>query len=134
MKKSLKYLSVIALLLVITTGCGTKTKAPEVDKKENVNTNQGVIEEKVVEGLKLTNTSLVSTGNSAKLITQVTNEGTEDSDIRLFNIYVKDKNGETIVTLQGYVGGLAAGATKDIISNVEMNLDNAYNVEYEIVK
>lgn len=132
MKKKIIISLVMLLSVGIITGCGCKKKEKKEEKKYN--TNEGVIEDKEVEGLKLTNTSLVSTENSATLVTAVTNPTKKNKKVRIFNIYVKDKEGNTIVTLQGYVGGeVPAGETREITSNVDMNLDNAYKVEYEII-
>ena len=138
MKKTFLTGLAIILVLGISTGCGCmkkKEKNKTEDKtKETYNTNEGVIEDKEVEGLKLTNTSLVSTENSATLVTSVSNPTNEDKEVRIFYIHVKDKNGDEIVTLQGYVGGVVpAGQTREITSNVDRNLDNAYKVEYELV-
>lgn len=124
----------VLLIFEICTGCGRKKQ----DKKEIVesyNTNEGVIEDKVVDGLQLTNTSLVSYESSAKLVTKVTNTTDEDKLVKVFYIHVKDKNGNEIVKLLGYVGGVVpAGETREITSGVGMNLDKAYNIEYELVK
>jgi hypothetical protein len=137
MKKT--FLTGLALLLTVSiaTGCGCKKKekTTEDTSKETYNTNEGVIKDQEVEGLKLTNTSLVSTENSATLVTSVSNPTNEDKEVRIFYIHVKDKNGDEIVTLQGYVGGVVpAGQTREITSNVDRNLDNAYKVEYELVE
>ena len=138
MKKSIIISLSLLLILGISTGCGCKKKESEKkeDKqKETYNTNEGVIEDKEVEGLKLTNTSLVSTENSATLVTSVSNPTNEDKEVRIFYIHVKDKNGDEIVTLQGYVGGVVpAGQTREITSNVDRNLSNAYKGEYELVE
>lgn len=134
MKKKIIISLIMLLSIGVITGCGCKKKEEVKEEKKTYNTNKGVIEDKEVEELKLTNTSLVSTKNSATLITAVTNPTKETKKVRIFNIYVKDKEGNTIVTLQGYVGGeVPAGETREITSNVDMNLDNAYKVEYEIV-
>ena len=137
MKKTLITSLSLLLILGISTGCGCKKKEKtkkEDKQEETYNTNEGVIEDKEVEGLKLTNTSLVSTENSATLVTSVSNPTNEDKEVRIFYIHVKDKNGDEIVTLQGYVGGVVpAGQTREITSNVDRNLDNAYKVEYELV-
>ena len=138
MKKALITSLSLLLILGISTGCGCKKKdkTNKDDKQEETyNTNEGVIEDKEVEGLKLTNTSLVSTENSATLVTSVSNPTNEDKEVRIFYIHVKDKNGDEIVTLQGYVGGVVpAGQTREITSNVDRNLSNAYTVEYELVE
>ena len=138
MKKTLITSLSLLLILGISTGCGCKKKEKtkkEDKQEETYNTNEGVIEDKEVEGLKLTNTSLVSTENSATLVTSVSNPTNEDKEVRIFYIHVKDKNGDEIVTLQGYVGGVVpAGQTREITSNVDRNLSNAYKVEYELVE
>ena len=138
MKKTFLTGLVLLLVLGISTGCGCKKKEKtkkEDKQEETYNTNEGVIEDKEVEGLKLTNTSLVSTENSATLVTSVSNPTNEDKEVRIFYIHVKDKNGDEIVTLQGYVGGVVpAGQTREITSNVDRNLSNAYKVEYELVE
>lgn len=134
MKKKIVISLTVLLVLGIITGCGCKKKTE--DKKEETKTynqNKGVIEDKEVDGLKFTNTSLVSTGNKSTLVTSVTNPTKEDKKVKIFDIYVKDKEGNIIVTLQGYVGGvIPAGETRDITSNVDMNLSNAVKVEYEL--
>ena len=138
MKKT--FLTGLVLLLVVgvATGCGCKKKEKtkkEDKQEETYNTNEGVIEDKEVEGLKLTNTSLVSTENGATLVTSVSNPTDTDKEVRIFYIHVKDKNGDEIVKLEGYVGGVVpAGQTREITSNVDRNLDNAYTVEYELVE
>ena len=138
MKKIIITSLSLLLILGISTGCGCKKKEKtkkEDKQEETYNTNEGVIEDKEVEGLKLTNTSLVSTENSATLVTSVSNPTNEDKEVRIFYIHVKDKNGDEIVTLQGYVGGVVpAGQTREITSNVDRNLSNAYKVEYELVE
>ena len=134
MKKVLTLSISMLLVLGLVTGCGCNKKE-EIKKDENYNTNTGVIEDKVVEELKLTNISLVSKGNNSTLVTLVTNPTKEDKEVRIFNIYVKDKDGNEIVTLQGYVGGVVpAGQSREIESNVDMNLDHAHTIEYEILK
>lgn len=130
MGKIAKMLIVSSLGILLITGCGKK-----VEEQENINTNGGVVQNKVVEGLELTNTSLVSEEHSAVLVTQVKNPTSEDKEVRIFNIYVKDKDGNIITTLQGYVGGvIPAGEIREITSNSDKNLDNAYDIEYEVLQ
>lgn len=135
MKKIGIIMSSILLVLSLTgCGCSKKEEKKKEEVKETYNTNQGVVEDKEVAGLKFTNTSLVSTEYSAQLVTLVTNPTDQDINVRIFNIYVKDKEGNVIVTLQGYVGGVVPkGESREIISNVDMNLDNADRVDYELV-
>ena len=131
--KKIFGLSLVMLSLIFTlTGCGNDKEEPKVDDKYN--TNEGVIEDKTVGELKLTNSSLLTEENSSTLVTLVTNPTDKNISVRIFNIYVKDKDGNEIVKLQGYVGGeVPAGESREITSSVDMNLSNAHTVEYEIV-
>lgn len=135
-KKILGLCLVVVFAVACVTGCGCQKKNDKKDDetKENYNTNEGVIEDKEVGGLKLTNTSLVSEEYSSTLVTLVTNPTDKTITAGLFKIHVKDKDGNEITTLPGYVGGeVPAGESREITSNVDMNLDNAYKIEYEIV-
>ena len=140
MKKKLMLALVMLLSLGLVTGCGCGKKKSSSDKKKTetkteYNTNKGVIEDKEVSGLKLTNTSLKTSENYSTLVTSVSNPTDKDIYVRIFNIFVKDKDGNTIITLQGYVGGVVpAGQTRNITSNVDMDLSTAYKVDYELVK
>ena len=140
MKKKILLTLVMLLSISLVTGCGCgkkKSDGKDSTKKEDkieYNTNKGVVEDKEVEGLKLTNTSLKTSEYNSTLVTSVSNPTNKDIYVRIFNIYVKDKEGNTIVTLQGYVGGIVpAGDTRNITSNVDMNLKDAYKVDYELV-
>jgi len=98
------------------------------------NVNPGVIEDKEVNGLKFTNTSLVYSNYYSKFATVVSNPTEQDIEVKIFDIYVKDKDGNEIVKLIGYVGEvIPAGETREIESNVDMNLKDAVSIEYKIV-
>lgn len=133
MKKTLLVMLSLFLVVGLATGCGCSKK--EEKKEDKFNTNEDVIKDQVVEELKLTNTSLKVDDNYSTLVTLVSNPTSEDKEVRVFNIYVKDKDGNEIVTLQGYVGDvIPAGESREITSNVDMDLSKAISIDYEIVK
>jgi len=112
-----------------------KETEKKTEEKQNMNTNEGVIEEKTLGDIKFTNTSLKTEAISSTLVTSVINTSDKDIEVRIFDILVKDKDGKVIVTLQGYVGEvIPAGATKEIVSNVDMDLSTATDIEYKLVK
>ncbi len=137
MKKKL-YFS-LAMLIMIMPGCGKKEEVEEIPNdipqtEQKSNTNDGVISDKTMGGLVFTNSSLVYDENNSILKTVVTNTTNENIVVRIFNIYVKDENGNLITTLLGYVGGeIPAGQSREIETKIDSNLEKAYTIEYEIV-
>lgn len=138
MKKSISLFSIFLVsLLVFVTGCGCNKKSDE--KKEEINnikynTNQGIVEDKEVGGLHLTNTSLETSEHSSTLVTLVSNPTDKNIQVGMFRIYVKDKDDNLIKTIIAYVGGeIEAGESKEITTNIDMSLENAFKVEYEII-
>ena len=138
----MKKILVIGLIMALslTTGCGCDKKEKENNKKKEekkieVNDNKGVVEDKEVEGLNLTNTSLTWDGSQSKLVTEVSNNTGADKELRSFNILVKDKNGKEMITLLGYVGEVIPnGKVRTITSFASENLTDAVSVEYTINK
>lgn len=142
MKKCMGLFSVFLVsLLVFATGCGCNKKSDEKkdEKKEEINnikynTNQGIVEDKEVGGLHLTNTSLETSEYSSTLVTLVSNPTDKNIQVGMFRIYVKDKDDNLIKTIIAYVGGeIEAGESKEITTNIDMSLENAFKVEYEII-
>lgn len=138
MKKSISLFSIFLVpLLVFVTGCGCQKKNAEKNEEINnikYNTNQGIVEDKEVGGLHLTNTSLETSQYSSTLVTLVSNPTDKNIQVGMFRIYVKDKDDNLIKTIIAYVGGeIEAGESKEITTNIDMSLENAFKVEYEII-
>lgn len=142
----MKNVLTIALIgiFLLNTGCGCtkkETKEEVLEKKDtfiedqvsNVNKNSEVIDDKEKNGFKFTNTSLIYENGMSTLVTEVTNEGSESKYLGTFNIYAKDKDGNTIVTLSGLVDDeLAPGESKTITASISINISNAYSIEYDV--
>jgi len=129
---------VIVVTFVLVSGVldskGEKKEDKKTEETPEDNTNVGVIGDKEQDGLTFTNSSLKFTENSSTLTTIVKNTTSSDIEVRVFDIIVTDEMGNILVTLQGYVGGvIPAGESREIVSNVDMNLENAFDVEYKIV-
>ena len=102
---------------------------------EKPNENPGVIEDQEQDGLKFTNTALITSKYNSTLTTLVTNTTDSDIEVRIFDIFVKDADGNIIATLQGYVGGVVpANGSREIESSVDMDLSAAVDIEYKLVK
>ena len=139
MKKKIMLVLVMLISLSVVTGCGCgKKKSSSGDKKKHdvkVNTEKEVVKDREVEGIKLTNTSLVTTDGVSEVTTTVTNPTSEDYKLDEYRIIVKDAKGDIIITLPGYVGDtIKAGETRTIKSSVSMDLSKAKSLEYTVVK
>ncbi|MBE6159920.1 MAG: hypothetical protein E7157_02610 [Lactobacillales bacterium] len=136
MKKVLSLSITMLLVLGLVTGCGCNKKEKEEKKEEiKVNTNKDVVKDQEVDGIKMTNTSLVTTNGISKLVTNVTNNSDKDYKLDEYMIIIKDKEGKEIVRIPGYVGDtIKAGETRTINSSVDRDLSNAGSIEYEVKK
>lgn len=135
MKKKIGII-LVACLAMFATGCGCDKKEEKVEKKEDevkVNTSEDIVKDQVVEGLKLTNTSLSSQNGMATLVTEVSNDTGKDEYLLSFNIYIKDKDGNIIAENVGYVGEVIPnGTSRTITSSWDQELVGATAVEYSI--
>ncbi len=140
MKKKLFMTLSLVLVVGLAVGCGCKKKDNKDKSKENqpvikTNTEKEVIKDREVDGMKLTNSSVITTDGVTEITTTVTNPKSEDYYLEEFKMIVKDKNGDVIITLPGYVGEvIKAGETKTIRSSVSMDLSTAKSIEYEVTK
>ena len=139
MKKKLMLVLVMLISLSVVTGCGCgKKKSTGKDTKKHdvkVNTEKEVVKDREVEGIKLTNTSLITTDGVSEITTSVTNPTSQDYKLDEYRIIVKDEKGNVMITLPGYVGDtIKAGETRTIRSSVSMDLSKAKSLEYTVVK
>lgn len=130
----------LLVCLTLVTGCG-KDKTTNDDKKEDnmptieVNDNQEVIKDQNIDGIEITNTSLVYEDGISYLKATVTNNTGSDYELNEYKINVKDSDGNIIVTMPGYVGSVIKnGESKSINTMISEDLSKAYSIEYEVVK
>ncbi len=140
MKKIINITIMLLVCLTLVTGCG-KDKTTNDDKKEDnmptieVNDNQEVIKDQNIDGIEITNTSLVYEDGISYLKATVTNNTGSDYELNEYKINVKDSDGNIIVTMPGYVGSVIKnGESKSINTMISEDLSKAYSIEYEVVK
>ena len=130
----------LLVCLTLVTGCG-KDKSKNEDKKDDnkttveVNNNEEVTKDQNIEGIMITNTSLVYEDGISYLKATVTNNTGSDYELNEYKINVKDSDGNIIVTMPGYIGSvLKNGESKTINTMISEDLSKAYSIEYEVVK
>ena len=132
MKKALKIILISLMGLSLLTGCGKKE---EQEPPIKVNTNENVIKDQEVEGLRMTNTSLVYENGTTTLVTEVTNNTKEDYPVKRIKITVKDKEGNIITTLIGTIADtIKPGESRIIDSDTPIDLSEAESIEYSVIK
>ena len=138
MKKQIKGLLALLLVATLVTGCGCTKKDNKKDNTKDdvkVNTEENVIKDQTFEGLTFTNTSLTTTNGVSTLITEVSNSTGEDYTLEEFTITIKNKDGEVITTIPGYVGDVIKnGETRTINSSIDIDLSSASSIEYSVKK
>ena len=97
-------------------------------------TTDKIKETRVFNNLEFSNGILKIKDNSA--VYQVTIKNSTDKDIKLGNFYIvfKDKDSNTIDNLTGYVEEIKAGGEITPYISAEINLKNAYNLEYREIE
>ena len=134
----MKKIIVLLIGLVLVTGCGCTKKEETKEEKitdVKVNNNEEVVKDRELDGLSFTNTSLTSINKHWQLVTKVTNNTESDYNLNEFKIIAKDKDGNIITTLIGYVGGvIPKGQTREIETGTYVDLTKATSIEYEVVK
>ena len=133
MKKILISMTIVLVATLLLTGCGKKKEETKNDVKSN--TEENVIKDQEVDGLKMTNTSLTITNGISTLVTEISNNTGSDYQLQQFDIIVKDKKGNILATIPGYVDEtIKNGTTTTIDTSVDIDLMNATSVEYKIKK
>lgn len=144
MKKIINISLLLLLSLALIVGCNKNNKQnDEVDNNtENdnkttveVNMNEDVIKNQNIDGIEITNTSLVYEDGISYLNATVTNHTGTDYELSEYRISVKDSNGNVIVTIPGYIGNiLKDGESKLINTMISEDLSKATSIEYEVIK
>lgn len=142
MKKKLLF-TFLAFGLILTTACGKKDNDKGKNNVENnggnqtevkgpiANTENGVVSDKVIDGLKFTNISLIIDGSSSDFYADVINTNNEPVTVNSFQIVLKDAEGNIVTTLPGFIGAtLQPNDSVTISTGVEMDLTNIKSVEF----
>lgn len=138
MKRIINVSLMLLVCLTLVTGCGKNNeKDNNKDSKTDmeVNTNDEVIKDQNIDGIEITNTSLVYENGLSYFSATVTNNTGSDYELNEYKINVKDSEGNIIVIIPGNVGSIIKnGESKNINSVVTEDLSKAASIEYQLNK
>lgn len=123
---------IIILLIVIVTMLimNVKSNSNDIEKNEN-----SINDSKKIDNLIFDNTSLNYKDGMSTFETNVTNIGNDTEYLTEVKIHIKNKKNKEIMVLTGFVGdNIKSGESKIITSTYGQRLNDAYSIEYEIIK
>lgn len=123
---------IITLLIVIVAMLimNIKSNANDIEKNKN-----SITDSKKIDNLIFDNTSLNYKDGMSTFETNVTNIGNDTEYLTEVKIHIKNKKNKEIMVLTGFVGdNIKSGESKIITSTYGQKLNDAYSVEYEIIK
>ena len=97
-----------------------------------VNTSEELKKTKTIDGLEISNIRLVENNNVSQVVADVTNSTSGTLGDFPVEIIVKDKEGNEITRIGGYIDRVNAGETVQLNASATSDFANAYN--FEIVK
>lgn len=133
----------LLVCLTLVTGCGKSKETNKENKNEpinneskvEINTNEDVIKDQNIDGIEITQTSLLYEDGLSYLNATVTNNTGTDYTLNEYRINVKDSDGNIIIAIPGYVGSVIKnGESKNMSSVVTEDLSKASSIEYEFIK
>lgn len=126
----MKKILFVIISILILTGCNKKEEVTNLIK---VNQNENIIKEQVVSNLTLTDVSLYYEKGLSTFNAKIKNDTENDIAISDFNIVFKNENGTIIIKLkENDINIIEANSSKNISIVSDIDLSNAYSVEYEI--
>ena len=135
--KKILLTTLVVLSIFTLTGCGKENnnKSVKIDnEKIKTNTNEEVIKEVEIDGLKINRSSLVYEEGICTLTTSITNVSNDVIVVDSVKIIYSDKEGNETILLAPVGDPITQNQTVYVTSTTDIDLTNAVSVRYEIIK
>ena len=124
------FIVLLAIILFLITKDSTNEIVNNGEEKIKAITEKGIIKSEEYQGLEFSNITLIKENDIYTLTADVKNTSKEVNKTMMVDIPIKDKKGNVIITLLGYIGKeLAPGETVTISASTGADLSNAYTKE-----
>lgn len=131
----MKYIKILLITLSITTiltGCGNKEKVDNDNKEETKNKSNETV---VADSFEFTTISVNFENENSVFDINIKNTANEERYINEFIIHVKDKDGNELAILFGYVNEtIEAKGERTISCSFGGDLSNYASLEFEVLK
>lgn len=133
MRNMKKVVLLVLIGMFFLTGCGKTTD--DEDGHIDVDPDSAILSEKTIEGLKISDLSIVYDNNVSRLVANVKNTNASDYTLRVISIKLYDADDDLLIDTTGYIGTvIKVNETKQLIVEVTKDLKDAKKVEYKILK
>lgn len=134
MKNGIKIVVIILIVVLavmtIFLMINSKTDGNGINK---LNNSSELIKDQTIENLKISNVTVaIHEDKTSTFSADVTNTSDSANEIETIDIIIKDKDGNVLTTLVGYVGvGLKKGDISKINATTEIDLSKAFSAHYK---
>lgn len=129
---------IIAIVMANNKEEKVENKAPKeefvnvLEDGTRLNTSDKLHQKKTFDGMEITNFQLTEKDNVTLLLGTITNTSDTARGGYPVNITVKDKQGNEIITVAGFIGELEPGKSTQLSTSATFDYANAY--DFEITK
>lgn len=92
-----------------------------------INTSEQLSKTKQIGTYKFENIQLAEQNNQTVLLANVTNTGSEATEMQLVDVTLLNKNGEEVITIGGIIEALEPGANTQFNSSMTLDYSNVYD-------
>ncbi len=112
---------------------GEQKNYQELEDGTKKNTSSEVSKVKTIGDIKIEQASLVYKNSESVLTVNVTNNGADQSNLRISIKYIGN-DGNVLETSLGYVGKILKNETKQITAGINTDVANIKDIQYEIMQ
>lgn len=132
----LKKISIVTLLsIILLTGCGVKKveKQEKDDSEIKVNTHTEVLKDQTIDEFSITKSALIYEKGTSTFTAHITNNSDVEQSILSVTIYMKDKKGNTVAELTGYIGEVILSKESRVITaHTDVDLSDIITITYKV--
>ena len=101
-----------------------------MDDQTKINTNPKLLDSRYVDGLEITNLSLIERDNITQLKGIITNKTSGETEEQVIKITLVDQNNEELTSIEAYIKNLQPGESTSLYVTTTFDYTNAYDIKF----